>query len=332
VLSSTAIQTESPDKKVTYLFHLILTRFGVSVLTLWFVSVLVFVGTEMLPGDVAQAVLGQSATPETLAGLRAQLGLDRPPHIRYFEWLAGFVTGDLGTSLANDADIATLISQRLGNTLLLAGTTAALAVPLAVGLGLLAATVPGSILDRTITAASLFFVSIPEFLLATIFVLFFAVKLRWFSAISYVTEFNSVSHFFSTMTLPIVVLSAALTAQMARMVRATVLNVLSMPYIEMALLKGVKRNKIIFLHGVVNVIGPIANVIALNLAYLVSGVVIVETIFAYPGLAKMIVDAVATRDFPVVQSCALIFCATYIVLMLVADIVAILSNPRMRRS
>jgi peptide/nickel transport system permease protein len=276
--------------------------------------------------------LGQSATPETIAGLREQLGLDRPAYVRYFEWLAGFVMGDLGTSLANGAQISQLVSDRLGNTLLLAGLTAAFAVPLAITLGLLAATFPGSLLDRVISGFSLIAVSVPEFLLATVLVLFFAVKLGWFSSVSYVIEFNSVGHFFKTMTLPVVVLSSAITAQMARMVRATVLNTLGAPYIEMAVLKGAPRKRIIFLHAVVNIIGPIANVIALNLAYLVSGVVIVETMFAYPGLAKMIVDGVASRDFPVVQSCALIFCATYIILMLIADLVAILSNPRMRRS
>ena len=266
-----------------------------------------------------------------MAGLREQLGLNRPAYVRYFDWLAGFITGDLGTSLANGAQISQLVAERLGNTLVLAGLTAAVAVPLAISLGMLAATFPGSLLDRAVSGFSLIAVSIPEFLLATLLVLFLAVKLGWFSSVSYVIEFRSIGHFFNVMTLPVVVLASSITAQMARMVRATTLNVLGSSHVEMALLKGAPRWKIIFIHAGVNIIGPIANVVALNLAYLVSGVVIVETMFAYPGLAKMIVDGVATRDFPVVQSCALIFCAVYIVLMLIADLVAIVSNPRMRR-
>lgn len=311
---------------------LILMRIGVGLLTAWLVSILVFVGTEFLPGDVAQAVLGRSATPETVAAVREQMGLNQPAIVRYFSWLGGFVTGDMGTSLANGVKISSLVADRLTNTLILAGTTALFAVPLSVCLGLVSATFPGTILDRVISIASLSFVSIPDFLLASILVIIFAVNLSWFPSVSYITDgFRDTGHFFQVMTLPVLTLSAAITAQMTRMVRATIVNILASPYVEMALLKGVPRRKIIFVHALVNTIGPIANVIALNLAYLISGVVIVESIFAYPGLAKLIVDGVATRDFPIVQSCALIFCFGYIIFMLIADILAIVSNPRLRR-
>ena len=314
------------------MWKLILMRIGVGFITALIVSILVFLGTEFLPGDVAQAVLGRSATPESLAALRETMGLNEPAYIRYFKWLFGFVTGDMGVSLANGAQITDLVAQRLGNTLILAGVTALVAIPFAVILGLLAATFPGSLLDTGISFLSLTLVSTPDFLLASILVVVFAVGLGWFPAVSYVNEFKSIGHFFQTMTLPVLTLTAVITAQMTRMVRATVLNILASPYVEMAMLKGVSRTKIIFLHALVNTIGPIANVIALNLAYLISGVVIVETIFAYPGLAKLIVDGVATRDFAIVQSCALIFCLGYIILMLTADILAIISNPRLRRS
>ena len=313
--------------------RLIIIRIGVGLLTAWLVSILVFVGTEFLPGDVAQAVLGRSATPETLAAVREQMGLNEPALFRYFSWLGGFVTGDMGTSLANGVEISSLVEDRLTNTLVLAGTTALFAVPLSVCLGLVSATFPGTILDKVISLASLSFVSIPDFLLASILVIIFAVGLHWFPSVSYITDgFRDVGHFFQVMTLPVLTLSAAITAQMTRMVRATIVNILASPYVEMALLKGVPRRKIIFVHALVNTIGPIANVIALNLAYLISGVVIVETIFAYPGLAKLIVDGVTTRDFPIVQSCALIFCFGYIIFMLIADILAIVSNPRLRRA
>ncbi|WP_371229614.1 ABC transporter permease [Roseovarius sp. 2305UL8-3] len=314
------------------MWKLILKRVGVGFVTALIVSVLVFMGTELLPGDVAQAVLGRSATPEALAALRETMGLNEPAYLRYFKWLFGFLTGDMGVSLANGTQINDLVVQRLGNTLILAGVTALVAIPLAVILGLMAATFPGSLLDNAISFMSLTLVSTPDFLLASILVIIFAVGLGWFPSVSYVTEFRGVGHFFQTMTLPVMTLTAVITAQMTRMVRATVLNILASPYVEMAMLKGVSRTKIIFLHALVNTIGPIANVVALNLAYLISGVVIVETVFAYPGLAKLIVDGVATRDFAVVQSCALIFCMGYIIFMLIADILAIISNPRLRRA
>jgi peptide/nickel transport system permease protein len=311
---------------------LILKRIGIGFVTLLFVSVLVFIGTEFLPGDVAQAVLGQSATPESLAALREQMGLNDPAYVRYFDWLAGMLTGDLGTSLANGAQISDLIGSRIGNTLMLGGLTALLAVPLSIYLGLVSAMNPGSRIDRAITVGSLILVSIPDFLLASILVLIFAVYFGWFPTISYSLEFKGVGHFFRVMTLPVLTLSAAITAQMARMTRATILNILSSQYIEMAMLKGVPRKKIIYLHALINTVGPVANVVALNLAYLISGVVIVETVFAYPGLAKLIVDAVSARDFPIVQATALIFCSGYIIFMLLADILAIVFNPRLRKT
>lgn len=312
--------------------RLILLRLGTGLLTLWLVTVLVFIGTQMMPGDVAQAVLGQSATPESLAALRVEMGLDRPALVRYGAWMAGLLTGDLGTSLANGARISALIPERLGNTLMLAGVTAVLVVPTAILLGLLAAMYPESLLDRMLSVTTMMLVSVPEFLLGTLLVLVFAVKLRWLPAISYVTEFTSFGQVFRALALPVLTLSLVLLAQMARMTRSTIINILSSSYVEMAVLKGVRRRRIVMRHALANAVSPLANVVALNLAYLVSGVVVVETIFAYPGLAKLIVDGVSSRDFPVIQACALVFCTAYILFMLMADIVAIVSNPRLRRS
>jgi peptide/nickel transport system permease protein len=308
---------------------MILKRLGLGIFTLWLVSIMVFAGTELLPGDVAQAILGQSATPETVAGLRAQLGLDRPAHVRYLSWLGGFATGNLGISLAGQVPISGLIRERLGNTLLLASVTACIAVPVALLLGLFSAMFPGGIFDRAVSLLTLCLVAIPVFLSGSILVLIFAVYLRWLPAITYITEYRSIYQLLSSLALPIATLSFGIVAQMARMTRATVLNIVDSPYIEMALLKGVSRMRIIFRHAIVNVVGPVANVVALNLAFLIGGVVIVETIFAYPGLAKLIVDAVSTRDYPVVQSCAMVFCTAYIFFMLIADIAAIVSNPKL---
>ncbi len=309
---------------------MVLRRVAIGFVTLWVVSVLVFAGTEILPGDVAQILLGQAATPESLAALRAELGLDQPAYIRYFEWLGGMFTGDLGISKAGGATISSLIDFRLGNTLYIGGIVAGIAVPLSVVLGLLAAMYPGTWLDRILTFGTLSLVAVPEFLIATFMVLILSVELRILPAIAYMSGDESFFQLIKALAMPIIVLVVVVAAQMIRMTRAGILNVMNSPYIEMAILKGVPRKRIILRHALFNAIGPIINVIALNLAYLVSGVVIVETIFAYPGLAKLMIDGVQTRDLPLVQACAMIFCATYVVLLLIADVGAILANPRLR--
>ena len=310
---------------------MILQRIGIGVVTLLVVSVLVFAGTEILPGDVAEIVLGQSATPENLAKLRSELGLDKPAVIRYFEWLGDMVTFDLGVSKAGGTGIGELIGGRLSNTFFMGGIVAVIAVPLSVVLGLLTAMYPGSWLDRIVTFTTLGLISVPEFFIATLCVLFLAVQLQWLPAIAYMSGDETFFQLVRALLLPILTLVIVVSAQMIRMTRAGILNVLHSPYIEMAILKGVPRRRIILRHALFNAIGPIVNVIALNLAYLVSGVVIIETIFAYPGLAKLMVDGVQTRDLPLVQACAMIFCGTYVVLILTADIASILSNPRLRQ-
>lgn len=309
---------------------MITKRIGVGVATLWVVSLLVFFGLSILPGDVAEIRLGQAATPESLAALRAELGLDRPAYIRYFEWLGNMATGDLGESKAGIATISSLIDYRLGNTLFLGGIVAAISVPLSVLLGLAAAMYPGTWFDRIVTFSTMSLVAVPEFLIATFLVLVLAVQLRWLPSIAHMSGGETMGQLMIALAMPILTLVVVVAAQMIRMTRAGILNVMSSPYIEMAILKGVPRRRIILRHALFNAIGPIINVIALNLAYLVSGVVIVETIFAYPGLAKLMIDGVQTRDFPLVQACAMIFCGTYVVLLLAADIAAILSNPRLR--
>jgi len=275
-------------------------------------------------------VLGQTATPETLAAFRAERGLDQPLVVQYLLWLGGMATGDLGVSKAGGATISSLIAVRLGNTFFLAAIVAVIAVPISVTLGLIAAMYPKSWIDRALTFGSLSLISVPEFFVATFMVLILAVKLHWVPAIAHFSDDDTFREMMRGLALPLVTLIIVVAAQMIRMTRAGILNVMSSPYIEMAILKGVPRTRIIFRHALFNAIGPIVNVVALNLAYLVSGVVIVETIFAYPGLAKLMIDGVQTRDLPLVQACAMIFCATYVVLIIVADVAAILSNPRLR--
>ncbi|MCY4049877.1 MAG: ABC transporter permease [Gammaproteobacteria bacterium] len=309
---------------------MVLRRIAIGVATLVVVSVIVFVMTSILPGDVAQIILGQSATPETLAALRIELGMDKPGYIRYFQWLGNMATGDLGISKAGGATIESLISGRLGNTMVMSGLVAVISIPISIVLGLWAAMHPGALLDRAVTFGTLSLISVPEFFIATILVLILAVELHWLPSTAYLTGDETFAELLKALAMPLITLVIVVSAQMIRMTRAGILNVMSSPYIEMAILKGVPRRRIILRHAFFNAIGPIVNVIALNLAYLVSGVVVVETIFSYPGLAKLMIDGVQTRDLPLVQACAMIFCGAYVILILMADIASIMSNPRLR--
>ena len=311
--------------------RLIAHRTGAAVLTLLLVSAVIFMITGLLPGDAAQQALGQSATPETLAALRTQMGLDQAAHIRYLRWLSGLVSGDLGKSAMNGLPVTELIATRLPNSLVLAGVTAAVSVPIALTLGIVSAMRRGSLLDRGLNLATLSLVAVPEFLVATIAVLIFAVKLNWLSALSNTADTATLGAFVRAYAMPVMTLCCVIIAQMARMTRAAVIDQLGASYVEMAVLKGARPVRVVLTHALPNAIGPIANAVALSLSYLLGGVVIVETIFNYPGIASLMVDAVTNRDMPLVQACAMIFCTAYLVLVLVADVVAIISNPRLRK-
>ncbi|MCA6119965.1 ABC transporter permease [Bradyrhizobium sp. WSM 1738] len=310
--------------------RLVLSRIAIAILTLGFVSVAVFVGTEILPGDVAEAILGQGATPEAVAGLRAALHLDQPAHIRYFLWLGGLLSGDPGRSLVNNLPVAELIASRLPNSLMLAAVTAVVCVPIALTLGILSAVWRGSLFDRAANFLTTSIVAVPEFLIATLAVIVFAVRLRWFPALSYAAGIISLDQFFRLFALPVFTLSCVLTAWMMRMTRAAMIDTLRSSYVEMAVLKGARPMRVVLTHALPNTIGPIANAVALSLSYLLGGAIIVEIVFNYPGLARLLVDAVSTRDMPLVQACVMIFCSAYLYLLMLADIAGILSNPRLR--
>jgi peptide/nickel transport system permease protein len=305
-------------------------RLLIAVLTLLVISLIVFMATEVLPGDVAQILLGQAATPEALAGLRTAMQLDDPAFLRFLRWLGGLLTGDLGTSYANGLPIATLIGARLVSSLKLAGATALFSVPVALALGITAAMLRGSLYDRAVTVATIAVISVPEFMVATAGVLVFAVWLQWLPALSFSRDVQTLGELLRVYAMPVMVLSFVISAQMIRMTRAAVLEALNTPYVEMALLKGASRGRLVLRHALPNAVGPVINAVALSLSYLLGGVIIVETIFNYPGIAKLMVDAVATRDLPLIQSCAMIFCLVYLLLITTADMVAILSNPRLR--
>ncbi len=312
------------------MLKLIVNRLGQGVITLFAVSVLIFICTQILPGDVASAVLGQGATPETLAAFRRELGLDQPAYLRYFNWLWGAVRGDLGVSMTNQRVIIDELLPRLYNTLFLAGYAALIAIPLSVGLGILAAINEGKLVDKASNILTLITISVPEFFIAYLMIILFVVNLGWFPSLATVYPGIAFGERVYITTLPAVALTMLVAAHMLRMTRSSVLSVMSSPYIEMAFLKGAKRSRVISRHALPNAAAPIITVIALNLAYLVVGVVVLEAVFVYPGIGQLMVDAVSKRDVPVIQACGLVFAMVFVVLNTLADVAIILVNPRLR--
>lgn len=309
--------------------HMVAVRLGLGLFTLLFISLLIFLAVGLLPGDIAQQVLGQSATPETVAAFRRELGLDQPLSWRYLSWIGGILTGDFGHSLANGRPVAELLSARLGNTLFLAAYAAIIAIPLAVLLGLLAAMWRGTWFDRVINVMTLSAISFPEFFVAYILMFWLSVHMGWFPSVADPGAAPDLLDMLRRAFLPAITLVLVVTAHMMRMTRAAVLNVLAEPYVTMARLKGASRWRIITRHALPNALAPISSVIAINVAWLITGVVIVEVVFVYPGLGQLMVDSVTNRDMPVVQACALIFATVYILLNLLADVLAIATNPRL---
>lgn len=310
--------------------RLILGRLAWGLLTLWLVSVLVFAGTELLPGDVAAAILGQNATPESLAALREELGLNAPALQRYIEWLTGFLQGDLGMSLANRTPVAELLWPRFGNTMALAAYATVVAVPLAVTLGILSAVRRGSLFDRGANVVALATVSLPEYFLGLLLILLLSVRTGLLPSLANTYEGMGFAAWLQATTLPMIVLTLVTVAQIMRMTRTAVLGVMDQPFIEMAYLKGLRNGRVVLRHAVPNAAAPIVNVVAFNIAYLITGVVLVEAVFNYNGLGRFMVDAVSKRDLPMVQAAAMVFAAVYVLLNMAADIIAIALNPRLR--
>jgi peptide/nickel transport system permease protein len=313
------------------MLRLIATRAVLGVLTLLAVSALIFICTNILPGDVAAAVLGQQATPDALRVFRLELGLDQPAYVRYFNWLVGVLHGDFGRALTNRRDIIEELAPRFGNTMFLAAYTSLIAVPLAVGLGIFSAIREGRFSDRFVNVVTLVAISVPEFFVGYLLIIFLAIDLPLFPSLATVFPGMGIGDRFYVATLPALTLTMVVAAHMLRMTRNSVLSIMSTPYIEMAFLKGLSRGRVVMWHALPNAAGPIISIIALDLAYLVVGVVVVEVVFVYPGVGQYMVDAVAKRDVPVVQACGLVFAGVYVTLNTLADILAITVNPRLRR-
>ncbi len=312
------------------ILKLVAQRIALGLLLLLAVSFVIFIGVDMLPGDTAQAILGQSATETSLANLREQLGLNEPPLTRYFTWLGHALTGDLGVALTNGQDIAKSIGQRFGNTFFLAACAGIISVPLAVILGLIAARYNGRWPDKLISGVTLATISLPEFVAAYFVIYLLTQLIPIFQPVAMVFPGMGFFERLHAVALPVIVLVMVVLAHMMRMTRAAILNVMQSAYIETAELKGLTPMQIIWSHALPNAIAPIIAVVVINLAYLVVGVVVVEVVFSYNALGQYLVDHVAKRDLPVVQAVGIIFAAVYIGLNILADVVGIIANPRLR--
>ena len=311
------------------LLRLIVRRLALGILTLIAISLLITVGVEALSGDVCTAMMGQMASEDKVAACHRALNLDRPVHLRYIEWLINFAQGDMGKALTNHRDVVDVIGNRVGNTFFLAIAAALIAIPISLALGVLAALYRNSFLDRSISMITLSGISVPDFFIAYILMAIFAVSYGFFPAISNIDDSMSLAERITASALPVLTLTLAVSAHMMRMTRASIVSLMASPYIEMAKLKGIKPSRIIVFHALPNAWSPIIQVIMLNLAWLVVGVVIVEVVVVYPGLGALMIDAVFLRDLPIVRATAMIFATVYVILNLLADILSMMSNPRL---
>jgi len=312
------------------MFRLIGQRLLFSIITLFIVSTLVFVITELLPGDVATAFLGREATEQKLAEFRTELGLDRPPLERYLTWIGGVLRGDLGMSLARRQAIVEILSFRLRNTLALGLLAGLIGIPLALVLGVIAGLTRDQQTDIWISSLSLVGMTLPEFVIGTLLIFFFSIKLTLFPAVTVYRTGDPIQKMLPSMILPIATLTIVMAAYILRMVRTSVIDVMASDYVQMATLKGVRRSMVVLRHALPNALLPTINATALTVAWLVGGLVIIETVFNFPGIGTLMIEAINDRDIPLIQSIALVGAGIYIVVNLVADLLTIVLNPRLR--
>jgi peptide/nickel transport system permease protein len=312
------------------MLRFIARRLLLSVVTLFIVSLVVFVGVELLPGDLATAFLGREATPTRLESLRVELGLDRPALERYLNWLGDAIQGDLGMSLARKEPIAELIGLRLRNTLLLGLTAGLVGLPLALVLGIIAGLTRDRRPDLWISTVALVLMTLPEFVTATFLILLFAITWSIFPAVTIVPADAPIKEMLPNIVLPVVALAFVMVAHNLRMVRTNVIDVMASEYVQMATLKGVPRARVVLRHALPNALLPTINLVALYIAWLVGGVVIIEQVFNYPGIGTMMIQAVHDRDIPLVQGIVLVIAGGYVVLNLGADMLTMVLNPRLR--
>lgn len=312
------------------ILRLIARRLAISVAILLVVSMVIFFVTLLLPGDPAQAILGQQATPERIAAIHAQMNLDDPAWKRYLLWLGGLFVGDFGTSAATSQPVAALIGDRVGASLFLMVAAAVISIPVGIIVGIWSALRRGRPTDTVITGISLVLAALPEFVVGIALVALFATTVfRVLPAVTMQPPGTQVWDFPSQLILPVLVLVLVVTPYIVRMMRATMLEVLDSGYVEMARLKGVPERRVIARHALPHAIGPVAQVIAIQLAWMAGGVVVVEFLFRYPGLGQALIEAVNYRDVMVVVAITMIVATIYVVVNLLADIVGILANPKL---
>lgn len=294
------------------------------------VSVLIFGVVQILPGDVAVMILGTSATAADLVALRVKLGLERPAPLRYLDWIGGTVRGDWGTSLLYQVPVRPLVLERLGKSAVLAVLALAVAVPLAIGLGVVSALRRNRFLDQAVGLVTLVAVSLPEFISGTVLILVLAFRFAVFPPSSLIDPRVSLWSAAPSLVLPTLTLVLALLAHMTRMTRASMIEILEKPYIRAARLKGLSPRIVILRHALRNALLPTVGIVAINVGFLLGGIVVVESVFAYPGLGRLMVDAVNHRDVPVIQMAALLIAVTYALANLAADLIYAYLDPRIR--
>ena len=298
--------------------------------TVAIVSAIIFLGVELLPGDACTAFLERDAKGQMLENCRKDFGLDRPALTRYFEWAGNALQGDLGMSASGRKSIAELVGHRMKNSLLLAAVSLSVGVPMAIFLGVITGLWRDRPIDLFFSTAAILAMTIPEFVSATVLILIFSVWLGWLPGIIVTSASAPASAFFPEILLPVFVLAMVMMAHILRMVRSSVIEVMAGDYIQMATLKGVPYWRIVFSHALPNALLPAINVVALTIAWLLGGVVVIEVVFNYPGLGRMMIDAISDRDLPVVQAIALIVASVYVGVNLTADILTMVANPRLR--
>ena len=312
------------------MLRMLLRRCVLGAVTVAIVSAIIFLGVELLPGDACTAFLERDAKGQMLENCRKDFGLDRPALTRYFEWAGNALQGDLGMSASGRKSIAELVGHRMKNSLLLAAVSLSVGVPMAIFLGVITGLWRDRPVDLFFSTAAILAMTIPEFVSATVLILIFSVWLGWLPGIVVTSASALASEFFPEILLPVFVLAMVMMAHILRMVRSSVIEVMAGDYIQMATLKGVPYWRIVFFHALPNALLPAINVVALTIAWLLGGVVVIEVVFNYPGLGRMMIDAISDRDLPVVQAIALIVASVYVGVNLTADILTMVANPRLR--
>jgi peptide/nickel transport system permease protein len=309
---------------------LIIRRLFLALVTLFIVSLIVFIGVEALPGDTATAYLGQAATPESLEALREEFGLNAPAHIRYLNWLGDALKGDLGTSMARRKPVSELIGNRFRNTVVLAAAASIVGIPLAIVLGVIAGLTRDKWPDILVSLVAIIGMTLPGFVAATLLIFIFAIRLEWFPAITMVSTDAAIGELLPNIVLPVITLTVIMVAHILRLVRTNMIDVMVSDYVQMARLKGVPAMQIVFRHALPNAMLPTINIVALTIAWLLGGVAIIETVFNYPGIGTLMINAISDRDLPLVQAIAIILSAIYIAVNLIADLLTLVLNPRLR--